>query len=188
MSNYETGQTGYDAGYREMTGWVGWIVFAAVILMVNGTFTAIQGLSALLRDNDYWVTSLVMATCSPSTSPGWGWIHLILGILSIFVGYLLLKGSTFARVIGIALVSLNLIAQFAYLPLYPFWGMVGIAVGFFVLYALIVHGGELKALETSTSVARFARSHRSVELVERLPRTPAVRSADPATESGGRCT
>ena len=129
-----------------MTGWVGWVVFAAVILMVNGTFNAIQGLSALFRDDDYWVTNADGdATCSRSTSPAWGWIHLILGILSVFVGYLLLRGSTFARVIGIALVSLNLIAQFAYLPLYPFWGIVGIAVGFFVLYALIVHGGELKA-------------------------------------------
>ncbi len=143
MSNYQTGQTGYDAGYREMSGWVGWIVFAAVILMVNGTFNAIQGLSALLRDDAYWVTQGGDVLTFNIT--GWGWIHLILGILSIFVGYLLLKGSTFARVLGIALVSLNLIAQFAYLPLYPFWGMVGIAVGFFVLYALIVHGGELKA-------------------------------------------
>ena len=74
----------------------------------------------------------------------WGWIHLILGILGVIIGYLLLQGSTFARVIGIALVSLNLVAQFAYLPVFPFWGIVGIAVGFFVLYALIVHGGELK--------------------------------------------
>lgn len=145
MTNYETGQTGYDAGYREMTGWVGWVVFAAVIMMVNGTFNAIQGLSALFRDNDYWVTGLSNGDVLTFNITGWGWIHLILGVLSIFVGYLLLKGSTFARVIGIALVSLNLIAQFAYLPLYPFWGMIGIAVGFFVLYALIVHGGELKA-------------------------------------------
>ncbi len=143
MSNYDTGQSGYEPGYREMTGWVGWIVFAAVILMIHGTFTAIQGLSALLRDDVYWETqggSVLMFNVT-----GWGWIHLILGILGILVGYLLLKGSTFARVIGIALVSLNLIAQFAYLPLYPFWGIIGIAVGFFVLYALIVHGGELKA-------------------------------------------
>jgi hypothetical protein len=145
MSNYQSGQTGYDTGYREMSGWVGWIVFAAVILMVNGTFNAIQGLSALFRDNDYWVSRVGEDAVLTFNITGWGWIHLILGILSIFVGYLLLKGSTFARVIGIALVSLNLIAQFAYLPLYPFWGMVGIAVGFFVLYALIVHGGELKA-------------------------------------------
>lgn len=139
MSNYDTGQS----GYREMTGWVGWIVFAAVILMIHGTFTAIQGLSALLRDDVYWETQGGAVLTFNVT--GWGWIHLILGILSVLIGYLLLQGSTFARVIGIALVSLNLISQFAYLPLYPFWGIVGIAVGFFVLYALIVHGGELKA-------------------------------------------
>ena len=140
MSNYETSQ----AGYREMSGWVGWVVFAAVILMIHGTFTAIQGLSAIFRDEGYWVTNGGGAVLTFDIT-SWGWIHLILGILGVIVGYLLLQGSTFARVIGIALVSLNLIAQFAYLPLYPFWGMIGIAVGFFVLYALIVHGGELKA-------------------------------------------
>ena len=105
-----------------MTGWVGWVVFAAVILMIHGTFTAIQGLSALLRDDAYWVTHDGGAVLTFNIT-GWGWIHLILGILSVIVGYLLLQGSTFARVIGIALVSLNLIAQFAYLPLYPFWGL-----------------------------------------------------------------
>jgi hypothetical protein len=141
MSNYEPSQT----GYREMTGWVGWIVFAAVILMIQGTFTAIQGLSALFRDDDYWVSDAFNGQVLTFNITGWGWIHLILGILSVIIGYLLLQGSTFARVIGIALVSLNLIAQFAYLPLYPFWGIVSIAVGFFVLYALIVHGGELKS-------------------------------------------
>jgi hypothetical protein len=140
MSNYETSQ----AGYREMSGWVGWVVFAAVILMIHGTFTAIQGLSAIFRDEGYWVTNGGGAVLTFDTT-SWGWIHLILGILGVIVGFLLLQGSTFARVIGIALVSLNLISQFAYLPLYPFWGLVGIAVGFFVLYALIVHGGELKA-------------------------------------------
>lgn len=142
MSNYEPG----GPGYREMSGWVGWVVFAAVILMVNGTFQAIQGLSALFRDEAYWVTNVndnpAVLTFDVTS---WGWIQLILGILTVFVGFLLLRGSTFARVIGIALVCLNLIAQFAYLPLYPFWGIIGIAVSFFVLYALIVHGGELKA-------------------------------------------
>jgi hypothetical protein len=139
MSNYEPG----GPGYRDMSGWVGWVVFAAVIMMVNGTFNAIQGLSAIFRDDAYWVTrGGEVLTFNVTT---WGWIHLILGILTIIIGYLLLQGSTFARVIGIALVCLNLIAQFAYLPLFPFWGVIGIAVSFFVLYALIVHGGELKA-------------------------------------------
>jgi hypothetical protein len=137
MSNYQ-GQS----GYRDVTGWVGWIVFAAVILMVNGTFNAIQGFSALLRDEAYWVTRGGEVLTFNITT--WGWIHLLFGIAMVLVGYLLLQGSTFARVLGIFLVSLNLIAQFAYLPLYPFWAIVAVTVDFFVLYALIVHGGELK--------------------------------------------
>jgi hypothetical protein len=139
MSSYE----GQGTGYREVTGWVGWIVFAAVVLMVNGSFNAIQGLSALLRDEGYWVTNGGEVLMFDIT--GWGWIHLILGIVTVIVGFLLLQGSTFARVLAIGLVFLNMIAQFAYLPIFPFWGIVGIAVGFFVLYALIVHGGELKS-------------------------------------------
>jgi hypothetical protein len=141
MSNYETSQT----GYRETTGWVGWIVFAAVVLMVNGTFNGIQGLSAIFRDEVYWGTVAGGGTVLTFDISSWGWIHFIFGILMVIVGVLLLQGSTFARVLGIALVVLNLIAQFAYLPLYPFWAIVAITVDFFVLYALIVHGGELKA-------------------------------------------
>ena len=64
-----------------MTGWVGWVVFAAVIMMVHGTFTAIQGLSALIRDEAYWVTNadgeVNVLTFNITT---WGWIHLLLGI------------------------------------------------------------------------------------------------------------
>jgi hypothetical protein len=123
-------------------------VFAAVIMMVNGTFNAIQGLSAIFRDEAYWITpgrDDGQANVLTFDLTSWGWIHLILGIVTVFVGYLLLRGSTFARVIGIGLVCLNLIAQFTYLPIYPFWGIIGIAVSFFVLFALIVHGGELKA-------------------------------------------
>jgi hypothetical protein len=139
MSSYESQGT----GYREVTGWTGWVVFAAVVMMVNGSFNAIQGLSALLRDEAYWVTNGGEVLTFDIT--GWGWIHLILGIVTVIVGFMLLQGSTFARVIAIGLVCLNLIAQFAYLPIFPFWGIVAIAVSFFVLYALIVHGGELKS-------------------------------------------
>jgi hypothetical protein len=118
-------------------------VFAAVVMMVNGSFNAIQGLSALLRDDAYWITNGGEVLTFDITA--WGWIHLILGIVTVIVGFMLLQGSTFARVIAIGLVCLNLIAQFAYLPVFPFWAIVGIAASFFVLYALIVHGGELKS-------------------------------------------
>ena len=74
----------------------------------------------------------------------WGWIHLVLGLALILVGVLLMRGSTFARVLGIALVAVNLIAQFSWATVYPFWSMIMIALDVVIIYALVVHGGELR--------------------------------------------
>ena len=140
----------YGRSYTDpVTGWVGWVIFAAVFMIVIGTMNAIQGLAALFRDEDYWVrlqggtegTDPAIVTFNVTS---WGWIHLILGILPVLVGLALMRGSTFARVIGIALVSLNLIAQFAWTSLYPFWGLIAIAVDILIIYALVVHGRELQ--------------------------------------------
>ena len=134
----------YRSSYTDpVTGWVGWIIFAAVFMIVIGAMNAIQGLAALFRDEEYWVTLQGNIVTFDVTT--WGWIHLIFGILLVLVGVLLMQGSTFARVLGIALVSLNLIAQFSWTTLYPFWGLIAIAIDVVIIYALVVHGGELKS-------------------------------------------
>jgi hypothetical protein len=133
----------YRSSYTDpATGWVGWIIFAAVFMIVIGAMNAIQGLAALFRDEAYWVTLQGDIVTFDVTT--WGWIHLIFGILLVLVGVMLMQGSTFARVIGIALVSLNMIAQFSWTTLYPFWGLIVIAIDVVIIYALVVHGRELK--------------------------------------------
>jgi hypothetical protein len=133
----------YRSSYTDpATGWIGWVVFAAVFMIVIGAMNAIQGLAALFRDEEYWVT--LQGNIVTFDVTAWGWIHLIFGILLVLVGIALMRGSTFARVIGIALVSLNLIAQFSWTTLYPFWGLIAIAIDVVIIYALVVHGGELK--------------------------------------------
>lgn len=132
-----------------VTGWVGWIFFAAIFMVTIGAVNAIQGLAALLRDEAYWVTLGGDVLVFDVTT--WGWIHLIFGILLVIVGFLLMQGSTFARVIGIALVALNLIAQFSWSTLYPFWALIVIAINVVIIYALIVHGGELKAYRSPST-------------------------------------
>jgi hypothetical protein len=133
----------YRSSYTDpATGWVGWVVFAAVFMIVIGAMNAIQGLAALFRDEEYWVT--LQGNIVTFDVTAWGWIHLIFGILLVLVGMALMRGSTFARVIGIALVSLNLIAQFSWTTLYPFWGLIAIIIDIVIIYALVVHGGELK--------------------------------------------
>ena len=74
----------------------------------------------------------------------WGWIHLLIGLAMIAVGAMSIRGSTFA-VIAIALVAVNLIAQFTSANLYPFWALILIAVDVVVIYELVIHGGELKS-------------------------------------------
>ena len=130
----------YDA---PTSGWTGWVVFAAVFMMVTGAMNAIQGLAALIRDDAYWVT--LGGTVLAFDITTWGWIHLIFGIALIIVGVLLMRGSTFARVLGVILVALNLIAQFSWTTLYPFWAIIAIIIDILIIYALVVHGRELKA-------------------------------------------
>ena len=63
----------------------------------------------------------------------------------MLVGIALMQGSTFARVVGVVLVSLNLIAQFSYATLYPFWAIIAVGIDVLIIYTLLVHGQELKA-------------------------------------------
>ncbi len=131
-----------DEDVQGTSGWTGWIVFAAIFMIVTGAMNAIQGLAALFRDESYWVTLGGAVVTFDITA--WGWIHLISGVLLVLVGLALMRGSTFARVIGIILVSLNLIAQFSWTTLYPFWALIAIFIDIFIIYALVVHGRELK--------------------------------------------
>jgi hypothetical protein len=133
----------YGAPYREpVSGWVGWIIFAAVFMVTVGALNVFQGLAALFRDEAYWITGNGnVVTFNIST---WGWIHLLMGALLILVGILLMRGSTFARVVGIFLVALNLLAQFGFATLHPFWSLIVIAIDVAIIYALVVHGGEMQ--------------------------------------------
>ncbi|HKA03888.1 MAG TPA: hypothetical protein VKD67_06145 [Acidimicrobiales bacterium] len=128
----------------DVTGWVGWIVFAAFLMIINGIFGGLQGLTALLRDQSYWVVSEDRILTFNYTS--WGWIHLILGIVLIVVGIFLLRGATWARVLAVILVAVHMIAQFSFLAAFPVWGIITIAVDALVLYALLVHGREISAV------------------------------------------
>ena len=128
----------------DVTGWVGWIVFAAFFMIINGIFGGLQGLSALLRDQSYFVvTDKGLLTFNYTA---WGWIHLILGIVLIVVGIFLLRGAGWARILSIVIVGIHMIAQFAFISSYPVWGIIMITLDALILYALLVHGREISAV------------------------------------------
>jgi len=124
------------------SGWTGWVVFAGVILMTIGIFAAIQGLVALIGPSSYYVVTDGGLWLLDVT--GWGWWNLILGLLLVGVGAALLAGQTWARVVAIILVILNAVSALLLIPAQPWWSLIVIALDVLVIYALIVHGREVR--------------------------------------------
>jgi hypothetical protein len=135
-------ESGYGSRVREQPpGWaVGFIVFAAVMMIMSGVFQALAGLIAIF-ENEFYVAARKYLFEFDVTS--WGWIHLILGVIVALAGFSLLSGATWARVVGITLAVLSAIANFAFIPYYPFWSLLIIALDVFVIWALAVHGGKV---------------------------------------------
>jgi hypothetical protein len=106
-----------------------------------GVFQALQGLVGIFENEFYVPTRNYLFQFDATT---WGWTHLLVGLLVAFAGWGLLSGRTWARVAAITLAVLSAIANFAFIPYYPFWSLLVIALDVFVIWALAAHGGELR--------------------------------------------
>jgi len=127
---------------RETSGWaVGFIMFAAIMMIMVGVFQALQGLIAVF-ENEFYVATRNYIFQFDATS--WGWTHLLLGLLVAFAGYGLLSGRMWARTVAIFLAVLSAIANFAFIPYYPFWSLLIITVDILVILAIAAHGGSLR--------------------------------------------
>lgn len=124
------------------SGWVGWAVFAGVILLVSGLFSLVQGLIALIGPNTYYAVSEGALWLLDLT--GWGWWNLIVGLLLILTAVSLFAGQTWGRVVAVILAILSATGQLMLLSAQPWWSAIIIAIDVIVIYALTVHGGELK--------------------------------------------
>jgi hypothetical protein len=113
---------------------IGWTVFAAVMLMIAGIGNILEGIAQLVRGS-YFVTLPNYAYNLSVHS--WGWIHLIAGIVVFLAGAALLADKTWARALGVAIASLSLFMNLVYLPFFPVWSIVVIAVDAFVIWALL---------------------------------------------------
>ena len=120
---------------------VGFILFAAVMMIMAGVFQALQGLVGIFENEFYVPTRNYLFQFDATT---WGWTHLLVGLLVAFAGWGLLAGRTWARAAAITLAVLSAIANFAFIPYYPFWSLLVIALDVFVIWALAAHGGELR--------------------------------------------
>ncbi|MGR6998264.1 DUF7144 family membrane protein [Yinghuangia aomiensis] len=111
----------------------GWTTFAAVLMTVGGALAVFQGIAAIAKDDI--IVKTRDYTFSFSTT-GWGWIHLILGIVIFLAGIALFSGAAWARVVGVLLAGLSMIANFVWLPHYPVWSIVVIGIDIAIIWAL----------------------------------------------------
>lgn len=134
-----------DQYLQPVSGWVAWVEFAAIMLILVGAFHVIQGLVALFRDEVFVVSESRLVLNIDYT--GWGWIHLIGGVIVILVGAGLLSGRMVARILGVAVAFLSALVNLAFMPAFPVWSLMMIAIDVLVIWAITVHGGELRPVK-----------------------------------------
>lgn len=125
----------------ETSGWMGWIGFAAIMLALVGIFHMIAGFVALFQEDVYTVTDNAVWVFDYSQ---WGWIHIIGGLLAFLAAGSLLQGNMYGRVIAVLVAMASVVANMAFVPIYPIWSLLMVTVGILVIWAVMVHGGELQ--------------------------------------------
>jgi hypothetical protein len=137
-TNSRSGALPSDPGYSP--GAVGITVFAGVLMVLSGTLQAVQGVVALANDTFYVVGEEYLFEFDVTS---WGWIHLIMGVVVALAGVGLFRGAVWARTVAVIVASVSIIANFMWMPYYPFWSMTVIAFDIFVIWAATMHGRDI---------------------------------------------
>jgi hypothetical protein len=146
MSDVRQSRAPADPGFNiqptRATGWVGWIFFSGILMVMLGSFHALMGVVALFNDEYYLVGRNGLVLSLDYTT--WGWVHLILGIVAVLAGFGVLVGQMWARVIGIILAVVSVVTNVVFIAAYPLWSTIIIVIDILIIYALSVHGREVK--------------------------------------------
>ena len=138
--------SGYGGNQPERSGWVGWVFFAGVMMILMGSLHAIDGLVGIFKKEVYVVGAQGQLVVSWNYST-WGWIFLIVGIIVVCAGFAVMTGALWARVIGIIVAGISMIINIAFMAAFPFWSLILIALDVVIIYALATYAGpKLKKL------------------------------------------
>ncbi|MER7465386.1 hypothetical protein [Streptomyces sp. NPDC097981] len=102
-------------------------------MIFGGAMAIFEGIAAIAKDDLFLATRHYVFQFNLT---GWGWIHLILGILIVLAGFAVLGGALWARFFGVFVAGLGAIANFLWVPYYPLWALTLVAVNLFIVWAL----------------------------------------------------
>jgi hypothetical protein len=131
QADYPRGDYGGDGRSAAQSGFT---VLAAALMILSGLWSFLEGLVAIFRTGSFF-TAQANYTFQFSLH-SWGWVHLGIGIVLFAAGACVLLGQPWAKALGIVLAVCSAIANFIFLPYYPFWSIVLIAVDVFIIWAL----------------------------------------------------
>jgi E3 ubiquitin-protein ligase DOA10 len=123
-----------------LSGWtVGFALFAAMMMMMTGVWGAIVGFAAILENDFYTVRGDYVFKFDVTT---WGWIHLVVGVVVAVAGAFVFTGRTWARVVGIAAATVSAVVSFMFIPYYPIWSLLVIALDVAAIWALALYSRQ----------------------------------------------
>jgi hypothetical protein len=114
------------------------IVFAVALLVTVGFFNLIDGIAAIANSHVF----IANAHYVVGDLRAWGWVVLILGVLQLIAAIAILAGSQAARWFAVVVIGLNAIGQMLFIPAYPFWSLMIIAVDIVALWGLCAYGSR----------------------------------------------
>jgi hypothetical protein len=142
QSSYATERPGRPGSAPPMTGWVGVVAFAGIMLVLLGIFHLIEGVVALADDSFYKARAADLALGISYTA--WGWAHVIVGVVALAAGTGVFLGMTWARVLGVLIAALSAWSSMLFLGAYPIWSTILIVIDVLVIYALVAHGKDVR--------------------------------------------
>lgn len=113
-------------------------VLAGVLMMLGGAWDFLAGLAVVIKHGFFAPVSNTYAYHWDIQS--WGWTQLAIGAVVFAAGVCVLLRMTWARVVGVILATLSAIAAFMFIPYYPVWGIILVAVNLFIIWALVSVG------------------------------------------------
>lgn len=113
---------------------IGLTMMASVFLMISGLFGFFEGLAAIIRGSFFVVLPNYVYSLSAT---GWGWVQLITGVIAFATGAALMWDKFWARILGSVIAGLSAVVNFVFLPYYPVWAIIIIAVDVLVIWALL---------------------------------------------------
>ena len=125
-------------GHRGAPQGGGLVFFAAVLLVVVGFFNIIYGIAAIANSHVFVANAHYVF----ANQRAWGWITLIIGVLQLIAAGGIVTGNQLARWFAVAVVGLNAIDMMFFIPAYPFWALIIIAIDVVALYGLCVYGSR----------------------------------------------